>query len=226
VPLEDFGGSSRPINVVGITRDFMNDGLALPPQPQTFTLFRQLPGLNFGFKDIVVRTGTDPVGMAPAIARELRSADSDIPLGEVRSMAAHMSSQTADTGFTTVLLGLFAVLGMVLAAIGIYGTIAYLVAQRTQEFGVRIAVGASAADILWLVLRYGLSIGVAGIVFGLAGSMLVHRLLTPLLFGIAASDPLTITGAAVLLLLVIVTASAVPARRAMRIGPVQALRSE
>jgi ABC-type antimicrobial peptide transport system permease subunit len=140
-------------------------------------------------------------------------------------MAAHMSNQTADTGFTTMLLGLFAVLGMVLAAIGIYGTIAYLVAQRTQEFGVRIAVGAGTRDILWLVLRYGLSIGIAGVVFGLAGALLVRRLLTPLLFGVAASDPLTI-GAAVLLLLVIVTASAAPARRAMRIDPVQALRGE
>jgi putative ABC transport system permease protein len=224
VPLEDFGGSSRPIAIVGVTRDFMNDGLALPPQPQIFALFRQLPGLNFGFKDIVVRTAANPVGMAPAIARELRSLDSDMPLGEVRSMATHMSNQTADTGFTTMLLSLFAGLGIVLAAIGVYGTIAYLVAQRTQEFGVRIALGASAADILRLVLGYGLSIGVAGVVLGLAGAMLVGRLLAPLLFGISAADPLTIGGAAVLLVLVIVTASAVPARRALRVDPVQALR--
>ena len=202
----------------------MNDGLVLPPQPQIFALFRQLPGLNFGFKDIVVRTAANPVGMAPAIARELRSLDSDMPLGEVRSMATHMSNQTADTGFTTMLLSLFAGLGIVLAAIGVYGTIAYLVAQRTQEFGVRIALGASAADILWLVLGYGLSIGVAGVVLGLAGAMLVGRLLAPLLFGISAADPLTIGGAAVLLVLVIVTASAVPARRALRVDPVQALR--
>jgi putative ABC transport system permease protein len=224
VPLEDFGGSSRPITIVGVTRDFMNDGLALPPQPQIFALFRQLPDLNFGFKDIVVRTAANPVGMAPAIARELRSLDSDMPLGEVRSMANHMSNQTADTGFTTMLLSLFAGLGIVLAAIGVYGTIAYLVAQRTQEFGVRVALGASAADILRLVLGYGLSIGVAGVVLGLAGAMLVGRLLAPLLFGISAADPLTIGGAAVLLVLVIVTASAVPARRALRVDPVQALR--
>jgi predicted permease len=226
VPLQDFGGMTRPITIVGVTRNFMNDGLVLPPQPQIFTLIRQVPGLNSGFKDIVVRTAADPESMAPAIARELRSLDPDIPLGEVRSMAKHMGNQTADTGFTTMLLGLFAGLGMVLAAIGVYGTIAYLVAQRTQEFGVRIAVGADAADILWLVLRYGLSIGLAGAAIGVAGALLVRRLLTPLLVGIAASDPLTIGGAAVLLLLVIVTASAVPARRAMRIDPVQALRSE
>jgi len=226
VPLEDFGGSSRPITIVGVTRDVMNDGLALPSQPQIFALYRQLPGLNFGFKDIVVRTATDPVGMAPAIARELRSLDADIPLGEVRSMAAHMGNQTADTGFTTMLLGLFAGLGMVLAAIGVYGTIAYLVAQRTQEFGVRIAVGASAADILWLVLRYGLSIGLAGVMLGIAAAMMVRQFLARLLYGVSATDPWTLAGAAVLLLLVIIAASAMPARRAMRVDPVQALRSE
>jgi len=226
VPLEDFGGSSRPIAIVGVTRDFMNDGLALPPQPQIFALFRQLPGLNFGFKDIVVRTASDPVGMAPAIARELRSLDSDIPLGEVRSMAAHIGNQTADTGFTTMLLGLFAGLGIVLAAVGVYGTIAYLVAQRTQEFGVRIAVGASAADILWLVLRYALSIGLAGVTLGIAVAMMVRQFLARLLYGVSAADPWTLTGAAVLLLLVILAASAMPARRAMSIDPVQALRSE
>jgi len=225
-PLEDFGGSSRPIVIVGVMNDFMNDGLALPPQPQIFALFRQLPGLNFGFKDIVVRTATDPMGMAPAIARELRSLDSDIPLGEVRSMTAHMGNQTADTGFTTMLLGLFAGLGIVLAAIGVYGTIAYLVAQRTQEFGVRIAVGASARDILWLVLRSGLSIGLAGVTLGVAGAMMVRQFLAGLLYGASAADPWTLAGAAVLLLLVILAASAVPARRAMRVDPVQALRGE
>jgi len=164
--------------------------------------------------------------MAPAIARELRSLDSDIPLGEVRSMAAHMGNQTADTGFTTTLLGLFAGLGIVLAAIGVYGTIAYLVAQRTQEFGVRIAVGASAPDILWLVLRSGLSIGLTGVMLGVAGALMVRQFLARLLYGVSPADPWTLAGAASLLLLVIFAASVMPARRAMQIDPVQALRRE
>ena len=172
------------------------------------------------------RTATDAVGMAPAIARELRSLDSDIPLGEVRSMAAHMGNQTADTGFTTTLLGLFAGLGIVLAAIGVYGTIAYLVAQRTQEFGVRIAVGASAPDILWLVLRSGLSIGLTGVMLGVAGALMVRQFLARLLYGVSPADPWTLAGAASLLLLVIFAASVMPARRAMQIDPVQALRRE
>jgi len=226
-PLQDFGSSTRNITIIGVVRNFMNRGMALPPAPQIFTLFRQLPGLNFGFKDIVVRTAAaNPESIVPAVARELKSLDADIPLGEIRSMATHMSSQTADTRLTTMLLALFAGLGTILAIIGAYGVVAYLVAQRTQELGVRLALGAGSADILWLVLRYGLFIGLTGVGFGVAGAMLVRQFLARLLYGVSESDPLTLIGASVLLLLVVVTASAVPARRAMRIDPVQALRGE
>jgi ABC-type antimicrobial peptide transport system permease subunit len=204
----------------------MNRGMALRPGPQLFSLFRQLPELNFGFKDIVVRTATNPETMVPAVARELKSLDADIPLGEIRSMEAHMSSYTADTRFITVLLGLFAALGTILAVVGAYGVIAYLVAQRTQELGVRIALGAGSGDILWLVLRYGLFIGLAGVTLGLAGAMAARRFLARFLYGVSESDPLTLLGTAVLLLVVVVVASAVPARRAMRSDPVQALRGE
>ena len=226
IPLQDFGSSTRNITIIGVVRNFMNRGMALPPGPQIFTLFRQLPGLNFGFKDIVVRTAANPESMVPAVARELKSLDADIPLGEIRSMETHMGSQTADMRFTAVLLGLFAGLGTILAVIGAYGVVAYLVAQRTQELGVRLALGAGSTDILWLVLRYGLFIGLAGVALGSAGAMVGRRLLARFLYGVAASDPFTLWGAAILLLLVIVVASAVPARRAMRIDPVQALRGD
>jgi putative ABC transport system permease protein len=226
IPLEDFGASSRDITIIGVVRDFMNRGMALRPAPQLFNLFRQLPGLNFGFKDIVVRTVKDPQSVVPAVARELRSLDADIPLGEIRSMETHMNSQTADTRFTTILLGLFAGLGTILAVIGAYGVVAYVVAQRTQEMGVRLALGATSGDILWLILRYGLAIGVAGVAVGVAGAMLGRRFLTRFLYGVSASDWLTLVGSGVLLLVVVVVASAVPARRAMRIDPVQALRGE
>ena len=225
-PLHDFGSSSRNITIVGVVRNFMNRGMALPAAPQIFTLFRQLPGLNFGFKDIVVRTAIDPESIVPAVARELKLLDADIPLGEIRNMETHMSSQTADTRFTTVLLGLFAGLGTILAVIGAYGVVAYLVAQRTQEIGVRLALGAGSTDILWLVLRNGLFMGLAGVAFGVAGSMAGRLFLTRFLFGVSESDPLTLVGAAILLLLIVVLASAIPARRAIRIDPVQALRSE
>ncbi|MGE5277064.1 MAG: ADOP family duplicated permease [Acidobacteriota bacterium] len=226
VPLEDFGSSRRAITIVGVVRNFMNDGMAQPPAPQLFMLFRQLPGLNFGFKDIVVRTATIPESIAPAVARELKSLDADIPLGEIRSMERHMRSQTADKRFTTVLLGLFAALGIVLAAIGGYGVVSYLVSQRTQELGVRLALGARSADVLWLVLRYGLSIGLAGVALGFAGAVAARQSMAGLLYGVAATDPLTLAGAAGLLLLVVAAASAVPAARAIRINPVEALRSQ
>ncbi|SPE43383.1 conserved membrane hypothetical protein [Candidatus Sulfopaludibacter sp. SbA3] len=226
VPLRDFGSSTRNITIVGVVRNFMNRGMALSPAPQIFTLFRQLPGLNFGFKDIVVRTTANPERIVPAVARALKSLDADIPLGEIRSMETHMGSQTADTRFTAVLLGLFAALGTILAVIGAYGVVAYLVAQRAQELGVRIALGAGRTDILWLVVRYGLFIGLAGVALGMAGAMAARRLLARFLYGVAVSDPFTLGCAAILLLLVIIVASAIPARRAMRIDPIQALRGE
>ena len=224
VPLEDFGGSRTEITIVGVIRNFMNDGMARPPAPQLFMLFRQLPGLNFGFKDIVVRTAANPENMAPSVARVLRSLDADIPLGEIQSMDAHLSSETADRRFTTVLLGLFAGLGIVLAVVGAYGVVSYLVSQRTQELGVRMALGAGSTNILWLVLRYGLSIGIAGVAIGFAGAVAVRQSLAGLLYGVAASDPLTLAGAASLLLLVVAAACAIPAARAVRINPVEALR--
>jgi predicted permease len=226
VPLQDFGSSSRNIRIVGVLRNFMNRGMALPAAPQIFALFRQLPGLNFGFKDIVVRTAGNPDSYVPAVARELKSLDADIPLGEIRNMETHMRSQTADTRFTTVLLGLFAGLGTILAVIGAYGVVAYLVAQRTQELGVRMALGAASRDILWLVLRYGVFIGLAGVALGVAGAMAGRRLLARFLYGVSVSDPFTLVGAAILLLLAVAVASAVPARRAMRIDPILAMRGE
>jgi putative ABC transport system permease protein len=222
----DFGGSTSNITIVGVVGNFLNDGVALPPAPHIFVLFRQFAGLNYGFKDIVVRTATNPESVAPAVGRELKSVDADIPLGEIQSMEKHIDSQTADTRFTTVLLALFAGLGTILALIGVYGVVAYLVAQRTQEWGVRVALGARSKDILWAVLRYGLYVGIAGVALGIVGALLLGQSVGVLLYGVKVSDPITLAGAAVLLLLVVVAASAVPAARAVRIDPVQALRTE
>jgi predicted permease len=225
-PFSDFGGSTTNITIVGVVRDFMNQGMADPTAPQIFTLFRQFPGLNVGFKDILVRTKGDPEIYAPTIAGELKALDADMPLGEVRSMERHMSTQTADKGFTTALLGLFAGLGTLLAVVGIYGVVAYLVTQRMHEFGVRLALGARFRDIAWLVVRYGLLVGVAGVAVGVGGSLVVRKALATLLYGVSASDPLTLGAVAVSLLLVVVVASAIPAARAMRVDPVQALRRD
>jgi putative ABC transport system permease protein len=225
-PFGDFGRATRDITIVGVVRDFLNRGLARTPGPQLFALFRQFPGVNYGFKDVAVRTAVDPESILPALARELHALDPDMPLGEVRTMETHIGRQTADTRFTTVLLGLFAALGTVLAVIGAYGVVSYLVAQRTHELGVRIALGASSRDILFLVLRNGITIGVAGVLLGLIGALAARQSLSRLLYGVSASDPFTIAGAALLLLAAILAASAIPARRVLRIDPLRALRSE
>ena len=224
VPLQDFGGLRGEITIVGVVRNFVNDGLARPAAPQLFALFRQVPGLNFGFKDIAVRTAANPESFAPAVARALESLDPEIPLGEVRSMETHVANQTADSRFTTRLLTLFAALGIVLAVIGAYGVVAYLVSQRTQELGVRLALGASSRDVLRLVLGYGLSIGIVGVALGFAGALAARKAILGVLSGVAPPEAPALAGAAGLLLLAVAAASAIPALRAVRIDPVRALR--
>jgi putative ABC transport system permease protein len=222
----DAGSGSSSVTVVGVVGNFMNSGMAQPISPQILALFRQQPDLNYGFKDVVLRAAMEPENLIPAVAQQLRSLDSDIPLAEIQTMTQYLHNQTTDARFTTLLLGLFAGLGTILAVIGAYGVVSYLVAQRTNELGIRIALGADSKAILWLVLRQGISMGVAGIALGLAGSFAMRQFLARLLYGVSGTDPWTLGGASVLLLLAAVTATAVPARRAMRIDPVQALRNE
>jgi predicted permease len=227
-PLRSFGSSHRAIRIVGVVRDFTNNGAALPPDPQIVTLFRQHPSLNFGFKDLVVRTTVDPESIVPAISRELKSLDEDIPLGEVRTMEAHMSVQIADTRLAATPLGLFAGLGMVLAIVGVYGIVAYQVARRMREFGVSMVMGAKSADIAWLVLSHGLFVGVSGVSIGLAGAVAVDKVLQRYLSSAGASQSSlpAVLGMAAVVLIAIVLAGAAPARRAVRVDPVQTLRCE
>lgn len=226
--LQSFGGATRRITIVGVARDFADHGVALPPDPLMITLFRQQPTLNFGFKDLAVRTTVDPESMVPAIAEALKTLDPDIPLGEVRTMAVHMSNQTADRRFTAALLGIFAGVGTMLAVIGVYGIVAYLVAQRTRELGVRVALGATSADIAWLVLRQGLGIGICGVAIGV--SIAVPARLAFLRHiseaGASQSSMVAILVTAAAVLLAIILASAGPARRAVRIDTVDALRAD
>jgi ABC-type antimicrobial peptide transport system permease subunit len=137
-----------------------------------------------------------------------------------------LTEQVADRRFTTLLLGIFAALGLALALVGVYGVISYLVTQRTAEIGVRMALGASRGDVLWLVLRQSLATGLVGIALGLIGAWAARQTLARLVFGISTLDLATYALASALLLLVAMAASAIPARRALRVDPVAALRSE
>ena len=226
VPAGYWKRGSGAVRIVGVLANFMNERPPIPPSPQILLLYRQQPDVNFGFKDVVVRTSVQPETIASAVSRELHALDPEIPLGEISTMERHLADQTADSRFTTVLLGLFAVLGMILTIIGVYGVVSYLVAQRTHELGVRVALGASAADVLWLVLRHGITIGLLGVGLGLAGALAAREILAGMLYNVSASDPWTLGCGSIILLVVVLIATAIPARRAMRVDPVLALRSE
>jgi putative ABC transport system permease protein len=204
----------------------MNERPPLPVSPQILPLYRQQPDVNFDFKDVVVRTSVEPATIASAVSHELQALDQEIPLGEISTMERHLADQTADSRFTTMLLGLFAALGTLLAIVGVYGVMSYLVAQRRHEPGIRIALDASAADICRLVLRHGLTMGLLGIGLGLVGTLMTREILAGVLYRVSASDPWTLGLGAIILLVVVVLAAAIPARRAMRVDPVLALRSE
>jgi putative ABC transport system permease protein len=141
-------------------------------------------------------------------------------------MSDYLSEMTTVQRSTSVILSCFAVLGLTLAVMGIYGVIAYLVAQRTQEIGIRLALGAPRSAVLWMVASQGLRMALAGLAVGLLGTALAARSLTSLLYGVSALDPLTLGSASIVLIGVALAACALPARRAARIDPIQALRTE
>jgi putative ABC transport system permease protein len=217
---------SADVTIIGVIGDFRNSGLASPPEPQIIVLYSQHPLVNYGFKDLVIRTASNPHLLIPEIARQLHAMDADMPFAQVETIDEIVEQQTGSQRFTTLLLGLFAAAGLVLAAVGIYGVVSYLVAQRRRELAVRVAVGASAANVLWLVLRNGLQMAVLGASMGLMGVWATQKLINKLLFGISPVDPLTFAGSAVFLVAVVMAACWVPARRAARVDPCTALRAE
>jgi putative ABC transport system permease protein len=149
-----------------------------------------------------------------------------MPFAQVKTIDELVEQQTGSQRFTTALLALFAAAGLLLAAVGIYGVVSFLVAQRKRELAIRVAVGASVADVLWLVLKEGVTMAAIGASIGLLGVWAAQKLLNGLLFGISAVDPVTFAGAALFLLTVVMIACWVPAWRASRVDPCVALRAE
>jgi putative ABC transport system permease protein len=214
------------VTIIGVVGDFRNAGLALRPEPHITVLYSQHPLVNYGFKDIVVRTAAEPRSLAPEIRRQLHQLDSEMPFAEVQTIEELVEQQTGGQRFTAVLLALFAAAGVVLAVVGVYGVVSAIVAQRKQELAVRIAVGSSYSSVLWLVLKQSLRMAAIGAALGLLGAAAAERLTSGLLFGISPFDPKTFAAAAIFLLAVAGTASAVPAARILRIDPADTLRQE
>jgi predicted permease len=214
------------VTIIGIIGDFKNAGLAHAPQPQITVLYSQHPLVNGGFKDILVRTASEPHAVESEIRSQLRALDSDVPLAEVQTIDELVERSTGGRRFTTVLLASFAVAGLALAVVGIYGVVSALVAQRKQEMAVRMALGASHGNVLWLVLKHGLKMAVIGAAIGLCGAWAAQKFTAGLLYGISPLDPLTFAGAPVFLLAVAAIACAIPGARVLQIDPAQALRQD
>jgi predicted permease len=213
-----------PCQVVGILADIKNDSLPSPTQPEVFLPYPQLASLT-PVMYLIVRSSMDPHSMASAVRAQIVAVNRGQPITDVKTMEERLESASAQSRSMMLLIGVFSATALILAVVGIYGVIAYSVAQRTQELGIRIALGASSSDIFRLVIGNGLKLAVAGILVGLAASFALTRLMASLLFQTSATDPITFAGSALVFAVVAALASYLPARRAMRINPTDALRS-
>jgi predicted permease len=217
------GGDRVNGEIVGVVRDVKDVALGNPARGHVYFAHAQWP---VGFLQPVLRTGGDPEALATAARNAVAAVDPDVPVYRVRTLTQLRAASAARERFLMLVLGVFAAAALALAAVGIYGVVAHTVAQRTRELGIRMALGARAADILWLVLRQGAFLGGAGGALGLAGALVASRALERLLYQVTPSDPPTLALGVGALLLVTLAASYLPARRAAGVDPVEALRHE
>ena len=213
------------LRVVGVVGDERFMALDQPAGPEVYQLSTQVTERGSD-KYLVVRSDADPLVLAGAVRREVRTLDPYQPVAEVATMSQLVHGALAQRRFSATLLGTFAALALTLAAVGLYGVVSYSVTQRRRELGLRMALGASARRVLALVLKQGLRPAIAGAVVGLAAAVVLTRLMTSMLFAVAPGDPLTMLAVAGVLGAVAVLASVVPARRALRVHPAEALRSD
>lgn len=214
-------GQPLTCEIIGVTRDIKQFSLAGQFNPTMY-----MPRIETGFANLAVRTSGDPLALASAVSAAVQSVDKDQPVSSVQSMEQILATSVAQPRFRTTLLGVFAAVALGLAAIGIYGVMAYTVAQRTHEIGIRMALGAGKTDVLWLVVKQGIALTSGGIVVGVGSALALTRLLRGLLFGVGANDPLTFVLIAAMLSAVALLACWIPARRATKVDPLIALRCE
>jgi putative ABC transport system permease protein len=212
---------NTPSEIIGVVGDVRQMGLDTPAEP---TVYWPHPELVISEMTILVRTENDPLRLVSAVRNELQQMDPELPMAAISTMDQLLADSISRSRFTMLLLGIFACIALVLASVGIYGVIAYSVTQRTQEFGIRMALGANHRDVLRLVLGQGTRLTLLGVGLGVIAALIVTRLMATLLYGITASDPLTFTAVALLLALVALAACYIPARRATRVDPIDALR--
>ena len=211
------------ITIVGVVKDVRRQGLDTAARIASYLPHRQRPARSL---EVVIRAAGEPLALAGAARDTIRSLDRDLPITNLRTMSDVLSETSAQRRFNMLLLGLFAGVALLLAAVGIYGVMAYAVTQRTHEIGIRMALGARPRDVLSLVLKQGLGLALAGVALGLGGAFALTRLMASLLYEVSATDPLTFAAVALLLVGVASLASYLPARRATKVDPMIALRYE
>jgi putative ABC transport system permease protein len=209
--------------IIGVVSDIKTDGLNMPPYPEIYRPDSQLPSDD---AQLIIRTKAAPETLANTVREEMGRIDRDIPLRLVRTMEGVIADTLWRARLSAWLLGLFATLAAALAAAGLYGVMSYSVNQRTQEIGLRMALGAASRDVLRMVIAEGFKLTVVGLGLGLAAAFALNRLIASQLFGVTATDPLTYGGVATLLAMVAMVACYIPARRAARVDPMVALRCE
>ena len=212
------------ITIVGMVKDVRQFELNADPKPQMYLSYAQAG--FFDPNDLVVSTNVEPLSLASTVRKAVWEVDKDQPVSDIRTMEDILSESIARQRFSMLLLGIFAALALVLAAVGIYGVMSYSVAQRTREIGLRMALGAKASDVLKLVVGQGLKLVLIGVVFGLVAAFILTRVMSSLLFGVTATDPITFITISLVLISVAVLASYIPARRATKVDPMIALRYE
>ena len=211
----------QPAEIVGIVADVRQNLESNIWPGSVYTSFAQNPP---SFAMLAIRTAGDPLRFTRAVREQVQAIDRDQPISLVRRMDDLVEAQVGQRHLIVMLLGSFAGVALLLALIGIYGLIAYSVAQRTREVGIRRALGARHGDILRLVVGQGFALALAGVAVGVGGAIALTRVMKGLLFHVSATDPATFAGIAVLFLVVALAASAIPAHRATRIDPMEALR--
>jgi predicted permease len=211
------------MTIVGVVGHVKQDSLDADSRIAYYRYHGQSPTRAM---NVVVRSAADPSSLPSAVTQEIRQIDADLPIYKMQTMGTRVDASLAERRFAMLLLTLFAVLALGLAAVGVYGVMAYLVSQSRRELGIRLALGAAPRDLLWLVVRHGMVTAAIGMALGLAGAFALTRFMRNLLFGVQATDPWTFAAIALTLAAVALMATFVPARRAARIDPIVSLRGE
>jgi putative ABC transport system permease protein len=215
-------GDTRTMTVVGVVGDVRSTAL----NQESPALYYPMAARVWPLMDIVVRTDRSPEALLPTLRQRVHALDAELPLASVRTMDEWVSNNAAQPRLNATLLGLFAGVALLIAAIGIYGVLAYSVTQRTREIGLRVALGARPGAVLRLIVGEGMTVGAVGIGVGLLGGLAIGRAVSSLVYGVPVRDPATFAGVAIVLAAVALAACSIPARRAARVDPMVALRDE